>query len=343
MIIRLLLPLLFVLLLGSAASAGCPRYQAPGQFNYPPTWGVNSGVVIDGFVDVRKKASGLYNVLHGVDLSRFNTAKYTELSECGGTFAFVQLDQSWNTHYSGVRSQNAVVIPYYFLKLPAPLRNVSSFDRDLAATEIAEYRRIYAEAGARSGRDFISKIGPVIKAAGDSVNISGLAGRFVALDVEQSPTTKPVSAAQQKYFGRFYAVALCAWIKTVKTESKYSDLIPILYTFPAIYSDYLQYAYPEETNCLQGLPIWIARTTLDAGEASSPSNRPNVDKMVQRMCRIQSGNRCIIHQYSHRGTFIATGKSVKGIPPTVDLNRFYLAKPVKNGVGIQYVRVEDSH
>ena len=118
--------------------------------------------------------------------------------------------------------------------------------------------------------------------------------------------------------------------------------LPILYTFPAIYGLYLSFAFPEEDRCLQGLPIWIARTYRDGGEALHDVRAlKQVDEFVQRLCRIQAGNRCLVHQYTHRGIFMASVPARGAVPQHFDLDRFYTSKIVENSVGPQHVRVED--
>jgi hypothetical protein len=56
------------------------------------------------------------------------------------------------------------------------------------------------------------------------------------------------------------------------------------------------------------------------------------------VCLVAGGNRCISHQYSHRGIFGSSGVTTDGSPPHVDLNRFFEMKAVDNAAGQQYVR-----
>jgi hypothetical protein len=142
---------------------------------------------------------------------------------------------------------------------------------------------------------------------------------------------------------------VCSWIKTVTT--KLPQTVPFLYTFPAVYGDYLQFAAPDVNACLGGMPVWVARTYGNGWEAiretdpthCTGSSLCNTDRLVQKLCEIQGGNRCVIHQYTHRGTAIAIGRIVPHRPPPhIDFDRFYTSKTVPTNAQTQYVRVEDA-
>jgi hypothetical protein len=143
---------------------------------------------------------------------------------------------------------------------------------------------------------------------------------------------------------------VCSWIKTV--TGKLPQLLPVLYTMPSVYGDYLQYAEPDVNACLAGLPVWVARVYGNGWEAireTDPTHCTNspmcvTDRLVQLLCEIQSGNRCIIQQYTQRGIAIAIGASLAtgAKSPHIDMDRFYTSKTVATNAGTQFVRVEDA-
>jgi len=347
-------------LIASVANATCPRFAAPSQFaDTPPSWGNDSGPIVAGFVDSKRPAGNLFDLIHGVDLDSYNAVDYSKIIDCGGKFAIVRINQHANDHDSldelfsanmaGLAKQQTSAFPYYFFALPKELRKIAKFNGNLSDSDEAQFRKIYESAGVQAAQSFLN----LLKTAKYTVptnEISGLKGMFVAVDVEQTP----LDAAQAnqnaaKYYGTFYSVAVCSWIKAVTVGLP--QLVPVLYTFPAVYGDYLRYAKPDVNPCLQGLPVWVARTYGNGWEAireTDPSHctgTPSLcatDKLVQQLCEIQGGNRCIIHQYTHRGTAIAIGKPSKGIPPHIDLDRFYTSKTVAAPAGTQYVRIEDA-
>jgi hypothetical protein len=329
----------------SGGAAACPRHIGPGNFlNSPAAWGNDSGPIVDGFIDVLAENGTVLKVAHGVDLSRYNRMDYTSFNKCGGTFAFVQMDRQFHEHAIGVQAHGATVIPYFFFKLPKKLRQASALLDSDKAEGIELLRKAYIEAGEKSARDFLASLQKFNQQNSSKwpmvAELAGLKGKFIAFDVEERPLDRLTKNQAQQY-GRGYAAAVCAWIKTV--EAELSEVIPIIYTFPAIYGDYLAYAYPEENKCLQGHPIWLARTFKTGGEALVDKDNPGtIDKYVQRLCRVPGGNRCIVHQYSHRGVFMAKESGRPGgIPPHFDLNRFYHAELQRSRSGIQFVRQHD--
>jgi hypothetical protein len=336
--------LLLLVLCGGALASPCPRYTAPRSFNNSPaSWGNDSGPIVDGFIDVVANGSPLV-LVHGVDLSRYNQIDYSRFAACGGTFSFVQMDAMFSKHVDGLQTHNSVAIPYFFLKLPRDLRTVSNLAESPSGEEITALRTRYAEAGKTSALSFVAALKAYSQSVGKpfptDASIAGLTGKFIALDVEESPLGH-FSPGQARQYGRFYATAVCSWIKTV--EQNTAGVVPILYTFPAIYGDYLSFAYAEENKCLQGYPVWIARTYPNGWEAiRDPKHLGPIDKDVQRLCRVQGGNRCLVHQYTHRGIFMAAHPAAGGtVPPHFDLDRFYASQILQTDAGPQFVRVAD--
>ena len=345
----------------SIANAACPRFTAPSQFeNTPSSWGDNSGPIVPGFVDTKRPAGSLFSVIHGVDLDSYNEVDHSQIVNCGGKFAIVRinqhskgqdtLDQLFSSNMAGLAKQQISAFPYFFFALPSELRKISKFKNKMSASDEAQYRKSYESAGVQAAQHFLNLLATA-KYNVQIDEISGLKGRFVAVDVEQTPLDSgQANQTAARYYGTFYSAAVCSWIKSVTSELP--QLLPVLYTFPAVYGDYLQLADEDAYACLQGLPVWVARTYGNGWEAireTDPTHctgHPSLcttDRLVQKLCEIQSGNRCIIHQYTHRGTAIAIGKTSKnGIPPHIDMDQFYTSKAVITTAGPQYVRIEDA-
>jgi hypothetical protein len=345
----------------SGAQGACPRYTAPSQFdNAPVQWGNDTGPIVNGFIDSKRPTGGLFDLVHGVDLDSYNAVDHAQIAGCGGKFAIVRinrhangkdtLDTLFNKNIDGLNAQNVSAFPYFFFNLPPDLKTIAKFNNKLSAADEAQYRASYANAGSTAAQHFFDLLAQA-RYNVPSTNIAGLGGQFISVDVEQTPTdAKQANNTAKAYYGTFYAQAVCSWIRAVARSQ--NQLIPVLYTFPAIYAEYLQFADADANACLEGLPVWIARTYPNGWEAIQQTDLAHchgsvalctTDRYVQKLCEIQGGNRCIIHQYTHRGTAIAIGATGKNkIPPHVDMDRFYTSKTVPNGVGTQYVRVEDA-
>ena len=163
-------------------------------------------------------------------------------------------------------------------------------------------------------------------------DVAGIKSEIIAVDVEQKLTNEAsTTPLQRAYFGRYYARAVCAFAKEVK--KRFINAAIVIYTTPTVYADYLDKAFLEDHACLQGLPVWAARTTKDGGDIIRSSN-DTIDRDAQRMCLASGGNRCIVHQYSHRGVFAAKS----GSPPHIDLDRWFDSKTVATSAGPQFVR-----
>jgi hypothetical protein len=356
----------------TSANASCLRYTAPYAFpNEPQAWGNDSGpIVTEGFVDTRSPRGGIFNAVHGIDVAAGDNVNYSKFVECGGGFAIVRInhsitkkgqisgpiDQEFALHMREFAAHGISGIPYFYFSLPSSLKRLNDLDRNFSNNEFDALRDKYFQFGQQSAQIFLSYVeelsGQTKDAAVPENDIAGIRAKFVALDVEEVPVGSTSAAdISGKNYGRLYAAAVCAWVQSVR--QRYPNFVPILYTFPAIYGEYLQYALPRDNACLQGLPVWIARTYGNGWEAIRDTNPSNcakrnssicaTDRYVKLTCEIQAGNRCIIHQYTHRGTPFALGSTGKnGFPPHFDLDRFYIAKVSTTNTTPQYVRVEDS-
>jgi hypothetical protein len=333
--------------LASPVWSACSTYTAPGKFNNRPTvWNkTDSGPIVDGFIHPISRNGTMLKHVQGIDLSRYNKhISYSTLSECGGKFAFVQMDELFDDHLDGLMQANVTGMPYYFFSLPKELLKASALPISPTEQQIREARQKYGDAGRQAAAEFLEISDEYEKQRGSRMpadtTIGGLTRKFVGLDVEQQPI-KPIDTEHARQYGRFYATAICVWIQAVK--AKIPDIVPLLYTYPAIYGDYLRYAYTEEAECLDQYPVWISRTYPNGWEAlTNQKKMSSVDKVVQRFCLSPRGNRCLIHQYTHRGIFMATKQS-RPIPIHFDLDRFYDAKVVDTQLGQQFVRVEDPY
>ena len=327
----------------AAAEAGAtclPRDVAPGTFrNQPRVWGTtDSGPIIDGFLDLRRE-TGLAEIEHGVDLSRHNAGVlYNELRTCGATFAIVKMDRRFDAHRRGLEAQSIQVIPYYYLSVVGPdgtnYRNQPArFSNGAAEPSREQIDALLATGrtmGAIKARRFLADYGRHY-ATPQPIALAGMNGRFIALDVEETFGTRPSTPIQRRYFGRFYAAMLASWVTAVREAMP--DAVIIFYTFPAVFTDYLQFAYPSENAVIHGMPVWLARTRGDGSDFNLSS-----DRNLQRICQSSSGgNRCILHQYSHRATFgFPPSRAV--VPPHIDVNRLFVVRQVSDTAGTQYVR-----
>ena len=329
------------LLASVEAGATCmPRETAPGAFrNQPRVWGTtDSGPIIDGFLDLRRD-NGLAEIEHGVDLSHHNTGVlYEQLRSCGATFAIVKMDRRFAAHRRALEAQSIQVIPYFYLSVVGPdgtnYRNVpsrfSNGQAELSREQVEALLTTARAIGAAKARQFLVDYGGHYPTA-RPLSLAGISGLFIALDVEETFGTRPSTPLQRRYFGRFYAAMLTSWVTAVRRE--FADAVIIFYTFPAVYTDYLQYAYPSDNAVIHGMPVWLARTRGDGSDFNLSS-----DRNLQRICLSSSGgNRCILHQYSHRATF-GFPPSSAAVPPHIDVNRLFMVRQVVDTAGTQYVR-----
>jgi hypothetical protein len=157
----------------------------------------------------------------------------------------------------------------------------------------------------------------------------------LAVDIEQKLEPEPPNDTARIYYGRFYAKAVCAWVKGV--QDALPGTLVLMYTTPSVWGEYLYAAYPTEAACLNAMPIWVARTTVDGGDVIR-SSRSKIDLYTARLCTASGSNRCVVHQYSHRGLLGLAPPLERGRATHFDLNRFFLVQPVQTGAGIMFVR-----
>ncbi len=329
------------LFLTASQANACPRHSAPGNFHNPAkAWqGSDTGVVVNGFVDFKNTDSALYKLEHGIDLSSNNEVDYKRLSECGAAFAFVRMDRQHASHVERLRLNTVKTYPYVFFPIPKKLRKRSLYTAprdETVATLYADFSQI----GLTAARNFLMSPNAVRTIGDAPASMANLDGDIIALDIEEKLLDESASThLERALYGRLYARAVCSWIGAVRQARP--EVIVLLYTTPSIYSDYLDKALPQDHACLQGLPIWVARTTVDGGDVIRSSDS-TIDRYAQRLCLVSGGNRCINHQYSHRGIFGAKGVTSDGTPAHVDLNRFFYTKTIQNAVGLQFVRTNET-
>jgi hypothetical protein len=343
------------------AAAGCLRYVAPGNYQYPPQWGSDSGVIIRGHVELwgaGGKATGrIFEVAHGTDLSKFDfrdgektdpKVDYKALADCGTSFAFSRIafngqDRFFGYNAEQLKANHIVNIPYYFFPIPREDRfyqKYSNEDQDQIDASLSAFEQV----GLAAAKDFEDQLANFGISALPVVTVANLTGQLVAIDIEQKLCATdrgncddaPGNAATEiRQYGRYYAKAACSWINAVR--KRHPQLIVILYTTPSVWGEYLESSYPEENACLQSALVWIARTPKNGGD-SYQHTTGGVDKQVQSLCRISGGDRCILHQYSHRALIASNGPPEGCIPFHIDVERFFFVNEVTTATGKQYVR-----
>ena len=185
--------------------------------------------------------------------------------------------------------------------------------------------------GETKAGDFISRYQKQVPADIQMVDIAGLQGQFAVIDVEEV-FAGASTATQRKNYGRFYAALLASWVDEVRKHLP--QVVVIFYTFPDVYTSYLQFAYPNENAVIHGMPIWLAATGTNGGDFNLASN-----KNLQRLCLSTSGgNRCIMHQYSHRATFPVAQVPVTAPPRHIDVDRLFYVQQVNDEAGTQFIR-----
>jgi len=333
----------------SSPSEACQSYMAPlivkthlplqtNEFLNPPqAWGTDSGVVVNAFVGLLDKQGKSVEVYPVVDLSASNTIQYDVLGRCKTAAAVVKLDDATTRHVAKLGALKIPSIPYFFLKIPVALRTPNQYAglNPSQGDKIQQLLDRFADIGRSAVKDFVAEIHKRHMDDTLAVRFSGADVRFIAVDVEQKLINERLSKNARIYFGRFYARALCAWVNGV--QENFPNVTVLLYTTPSTFGDYLNYALPTENDCLHGLPVWIARTTSDAGDVIRTSHSV-IDKYSQRLCLQSAGNRCILHQYSHRGVLWSSSTADDPHLPHIDLDRLFPLKIVPDSAGSQYVR-----
>jgi hypothetical protein len=316
-----------------------PKYIAPlpVHMKAPKPWGKDSGPIVDGYIGLKDHPE----VLYGIDLSKHNAIKdYGVYSRCGGKFAFLRLDPAFRNHRQRLAGYSFTVIPYVYFPISATLRlgylysDFKSVQKERVAEKYALFEKI--------GKDAALHLPDVLQQQGlteiPKISFAGLEGRILAVDVEEKLEDEKTSSKNAlRYYGLFYARAICSWIDTVR--ARFPDVQIIIYSTPTVFGDYLHDLGQQDDDCLRGLPLWMARTTVLGEDLTGKAGSlDHIDKYSQKACFQTSGNRCIIHQYSHRGVIGQILPVSDSAVLHVDLNRAFPVKPVKDAKTTQYVR-----
>lgn len=316
-----------------------PNVASGAHLPNPVPWGMDSGPIASGFVDLKTHEYIGYH--HGVDLSEYNSISYDKINDCGANFSFVKLKQNqpngFVKHRDELHKRGINTIPYYYLNAPSNYQGNPKLFGDLNDTSKAALLKTGRDLGRAQAKLFIEDASKAFPNGLPEVNVASISGQMVALDVEDvfDKNLRP-SRKQINNYGAFYAAMARAWIDSVK--EKYPKAIVFFYTTPWIFYDYLTQASEEDNKFIHGLPIWIANTRPDGGDIDLNN------KAVSRVCYSASaGNRCIVHQYTHRGIFAVRREPVSydgNIVPHIDLNRFFETSVAYDAFGKQYVRAK---
>lgn len=198
----------------------CPRHIAPKNFYNPGmAWnGTDTGIVIDGFADIQNEENKVFKVTHGIDLSRHNVVDYKKIKSCGGEFAFLRVDDKYKDHSFKLQSNLITVIPYYFSQFLRTYGLDLSFSTKIQETIIKRIGSL--KVGTNAAKRFLEKLLEIEPNGLPVISLSGLSGRFVALDVEEKLLDERGRSNQleRAYYGRSYARAVCSWFTTVKKQ-----------------------------------------------------------------------------------------------------------------------------
>jgi len=340
---------------GPVSAASClPRSVAPGQFPNPRGGG-DVGIVATTFLDL-KGPQGVYKVAHGVDLSDNNRPNYDQLKFCGTDFAIIKLYPTRpgfnEDQIRELNQRNIEIVPYYYLEMPGKYKHFPElFDSD------ADLDQYIAEAQAVGQADATAFLQTYHRlfGANHAVNIGGLGGDVLALDVEEAFDTSSLAATKARggypplgassitldeydRYGQTYSAMVASWVKTV--QAGLPGVTILFYTYPSMYMTYLLPARLADYNVFHGLPIWLAEPTRHGGDLTDADAA--VTKGARQLCFSTSGgNKCVIHQYTARGVFGVVQPSAKTLTQHVDLNRFFSVDQIVDGVNRQYVRKVD--
>jgi|CXWL01.1.fsa_nt_gi GH25 family lysozyme M1 (1,4-beta-N-acetylmuramidase) len=331
-------------------SSCTPMHVAePSRSLFSPSgaWnGTDSGPVVHSYVTL----NGLPVLGHGVDISHYqsNVIDYDRLRDCGTEFAFVKLDRSFPEHASRLRARDIPVIPYHYLTVRGAWRGQRTNFTDMPALfgdtatepELLDAARAI---GRQQGQLFLTKYETEIAPAERVLSLPGLSGQLVALDVEEvfnGELHRNVTTAQRAGYGRFYAAALAEWVRTVQRAQPNS--VVIFYTFPDVFASYLSYALPDDYAVVNFMPVWVAQTG-DRSGLDLTSRQGGSGRSLQALCLSNgAGNRCIFHQYTHRGVFAAIQEPnadwTSMTPEHHDVDRYLGARAVVTEHGVTYVR-----
>jgi hypothetical protein len=320
---------------------------APASLPNPSAKPGLAGVVAPGFLGLQD-TGGVYQLAHGVDLSDHNSPDYDKLKTCGADFAIIKLYPS-NTKFNiaqinALSQRQIAVVPYYYLSMPASYKYFpEKFSSDEALEAIVADTTAIGQADAQA---FLATYTALFDDKG-SVNIAGLSGIVIALDVEEAFQTSTAAAVKARTgypalsesaisadeidrYGQAYSAMVVSWVKTIQAAEPEATIL--FYTYPSLYSTYLVAARPADFAVINGMPVWLAEYTIHGGDIEDAPAATR--EGAQQLCGSASaGNKCIIHQYTGRGAFGGTSATAY-----IDLNRFFPVNKVPVASGVQYVR-----
>jgi hypothetical protein len=320
---------------------------APGTFPNPSATPGLAGVVAPGFLALQDD-KGVYSLTHGVDLSDNNSPDYDKLKSCGTNFAIIKLyptNIKFNqAQIAALTQRQIVVVPYYYLAMPASYKYFpEKFSTDEALEGIITNTTAIGQADARA---FLQSYTTLFGGT-TGVNIAGLTGLVIALDVEEAiQTSTPaavkaragypalqesaISADELDRYGQAYSAMVVSWVTTI--QAAHPDATILFYTNPDLYTTYLTAARPADFAVINGMPVWLAEYTEHGGDITDASN--STREGAQRLCLSASaGNKCVVHQYTGRGAFGGTRAGAY-----IDLDRFFVVDRIPVASGVQFVR-----
>jgi GH25 family lysozyme M1 (1,4-beta-N-acetylmuramidase) len=347
--------------IGAAIAAACTPHpvamDAHDFWNRPRLWGTtDAGPIVGHHVAVSDEDV----LMHGVDISHHNDdVDYARLAECGTEFAFVKMDQDFGSHAASLRSHNISVIPYHFLSSSARWNGRSQFmscHPEFFGDAAMETQLLAAAeaAGRNQAATFLQRYASRVPADRRTVDLPGLSGQLIAIDVEATfanPSAVPACTAprstpdQNIRYGRYYGRVLSTWVGAVREQ--YPDAIILLYTDTNTFATHLAFATNDDYALASTMPVWVAQVTDESGRdiATRIATRTErYGRQLQALCLANgAGNRCIFHQYTHRGLFGAKNGErdwAVATPVHHDVDRYLGARPVVTEHGITYVRPE---
>ena len=179
------------------------------------------------------------------------------------------MDKAFSAHREKLSPLGVNVIPYSYLSVVASnghdykkaAQQFSNANTELSDGQLNDLMATGRAMGLEKSKVFVSSYNNLISLSELNINLAGLNGQFVAVDVEE---TLPPSASsiQRKAFGRFYAAMLSSWIE--ETKKTLPNVVVIFYTFPDVYTSYLQFAFPAENAVIHGMPSgWLEHVATE--------------------------------------------------------------------------------
>jgi hypothetical protein len=320
-----------------------PLGTAPSlSLNFPKPWGNDTGVVTDRFLDLRVRGVTI-KVRHGVDLFDGKAGvDFALLKQCGADFAFLEISGKTRVFSANTRSlllsaltNQVEIFPYHYLGVADEVKERPFTYQSFALPEAV--LTVARAEGQRQGKIFLEQFAVASRTV-DAMGKGKLTPKYIALDLEErmAPDTHPDARARLQ-FGQYYYEMACAWVKTVRQDLPNPTLL--LYTSPGIAMDYkffeagFQSFDPTNStgSCLSSYLIWLSFATQGGGHPADDFLKGTPMGVYARAVCFggnQAIDRCLVHQYSHRG--FGAKNSPKVIPrPTsyenswIDLDRIH--------------------